>query len=325
MSGLRKVHKEELKKVPYISNVPSNGRVLFSFPYFNKNDKTFKIWLPQNNELTYLLAIPAESCYYAEEIVDASADIYIKMIDTIVRHYSFESLFEHLSSIVKDVLNCSVVVEKYFIFLERYRMTKDALSYGLIATELEYFFGNVRSLYDLLQKITKDLWTRASGKKLPDSFHEMTKKGTRLLKEKYGLPDPLVTYYINTKDFFVKCCEIRDSIYHQGFSMNLIFCMDDGFALMKDSPLFPNSLVIEFGNIWPKSKIKQNGLISVLALIAYINSRVLSSLDDFSNALTQSIVPPPSISENYRLFLRGPYVHHLLRSEEYMEKQWFQP
>ena len=146
MSGLPIVHKEELKKVPYISHTPSNGRVLFSYPYFNKNDKTFKLWFPQNNGLTCLFAMPAESCYYAEEIVDVSNDIYVKMIDTIVRHYSFESLFEYLSSIVKDVLNCSVVVEKYFIFLERYRKTKDVLSYGLIATELEYFFGNVRSL-----------------------------------------------------------------------------------------------------------------------------------------------------------------------------------
>jgi hypothetical protein len=319
------VHREELKKAPYVSHAPSNGRVLFSYPYLDENNKTFKMWFPQNNELTYLFATPVESCYYAEGIVDVSTDIYVKMIDTIVRHYSFESLFGYLSSIVRDVLNCSVVVEKYFVFLERYRLKKDALSYGLIATELEYFFGNVRSLYDLLQKMIKDLWTKVTGNKLPDSFHTMTIKGTSLLRDKYGLPDPLITYYINTKDFFVKCCEIRNSIYHQGFSMNLIFCMDDGFALEKDSPLFPNSLVVEFDNIWPKSKIKQNGLVSVLALIAYINSRVLGNLDDFSNALTQSIVPSPPISERCRLFLRDPYVHHLLKSEEYMKKQWFQP
>jgi hypothetical protein len=176
-----------------------------------------------------------------------------------------------------------------------------------------------------LQKITKDLWIKVAGKKLPNSFHDMTKKGTSVLKEKYGLPDPLITYYTNTKDFFVKCCEIRDSIYHQGRSMNLIFCMEDGFAFQKDSPFFPNSLVIEFDNIWPKSKIKQNSLVSVLALIAYINSKVLGNLDDFSKALTQSIVPPFPISDSCKLFLRGPYVHHLLRSEEYIEKQWFQP
>lgn len=30
--------------------------------------------------------------------------------------------------------------------------------------------------------------------------------------------------------------------------MNL-FCMEDGFAFQKDSPFFPNSLVIEFDNM----------------------------------------------------------------------------
>lgn len=219
---------------------------------------------------------------------------------------------------------CSVVVEKYLIFLDLYRNTKDVLTSNLITTDLEYFFGNIRSINDLLQSLIRDLWKRTSNKNLPNSFYDMVKREPNDLKRKYNLPEPLIKYYVDAKDFFLKCRGIRDGIYHRGLNIQVVFCTEDGFALQKDNPLFPNPLTSEF-KIWPEEKIKKNGLVSVLALISYINKRLLEDTDAFSQALIQSLQPLPPISETHKLFLRGPYIHHLLKSEEYLEKQWIEP
>lgn len=146
------------------------------------------------------------------------------------------------------------------------------------------------------------------------------------LQEKYNLPKPLIDYYLDTKDFFMKCRKIRDDIYHfrDSYKTGLfeaIFCMNDGFAFKKDSPLFPNPLDSIF-DIWPPEKTKENGLISVLALVSYINKKVLENIEAFSQALIESVKPLPPISGTCKVFLRGPYIHHILKSDEYLDKHW---
>ena len=267
MTRLSSVPIKELEKIPYIDYLPRDGRTFFSQPYFNPDDKTFKIYIPQAEKIIWLFAEPFESCYYAQSILDESTDIYLGVVDIIGRHYSFGSVLQNLLSIIRDILNCGVAIEKYFIFLDRFKNTKDTLSSSLVATELEYFFGNLRSLYDLLQNVIKDLWMRNTGKKLPDSFNRMVSK--KNLRETYGLPDSLVKYYTDTKVFFDKCCTIRDNIIQRGLNVQAIFCLEDGFALQKDS-IFPSPFVSEFSDIWPQEKIKKNGLVSVLALMAYV-------------------------------------------------------
>jgi len=317
---LSKVDKDELRKVPYIDYIPLDGRMVFLQPYLDKKDNTFKTFVPQGNKLTWIYAEPVESCYYAEAVIDKSKDIYLRLIDVIARQYSFDSVINTLLGIIRDIENCSVVVEKYFVFLDLFRNTEDVSTSNLITTDLEYFFGNVRSIYDLLQTLIQDLMRRTSKKKLPNRFSRMIRQNSENLRRKYDLPEALIKYYIDTKDFFVKCRDIRDSIYHRGLDIQIVFCTEDGFALQKN-PLIPNPLTSKF-DIWPEEKIKKNGLVSVLALISYINKRILDDLGTFSQVLTQSIQPLPPISETHKLFFRGPYIHHLLKSEEYLEKQW---
>lgn len=315
------VDKNELRKVPYIDHIPVDGRTVFLQPYLDKEDNTFKMFVPKGNKLTWVFAEPVEACYYAEKIVDKSKDIYIELVDVVARHYSFASAIRTLLTIIRDIENCSVVVEKYFVFLDRYKDTKDVLTYNLITTDLEYFFSNVRSFYDLVQKLIQNLWKRASNKNLPNSFHDMVKQEPESLRRKYDLPEPLIRNYIETKDFFVKCRKIRDAIHHRGLNIQIVFCTEDGFAFQKNNPLIPSSITSEF-DIWPEDKTKRNGLVSVLALISYINKRLLGDTEKFSQALIRSIQPYPPISETHKVFLRGPYTHHLLKAEEYLEKQW---
>jgi len=319
-------NKEVLKGVPYITNVPSDGRAVFLLPYFDQNDKKFKMYIPQGNKLTWLFAEPFQSCYYAESLVDISSDIYLKTVDVIVQHYSFEPVLNALIRINMDIINCGVVVEKYFIFLNLFRNTKDVSISNLVETDLEYFFANVRSIYDLLQNMIRYLWRLGTKKALPDSMRRMVQLESDNLQEKYNLPKPLIDYYLGTKDFFMKCREIRDNIYHFKGSYRTglfepIFCIDDGFAFKKDDLLFPNPLDSIF-DIWPPEKTKKNGLISVLALISYINKKVLENIEAFSQTLIESVKPLPPISKTCKVFLRSPYIHHILKSDEYLDKHW---
>jgi hypothetical protein len=284
-------------------------------------NSSFKLPLPQEGQIVLLPCEPVQACYYGEKLVDSSHDIYLKIIDFTARYYSFESMLDTLFGIMRDILNCSAVIEKYFIFLDLFRRTKDALLGNLIATDLEFFFGNIRSLYDSLQTMAKNLWRITSGKNLPEDFYDMVRLGEAELKRKYGLPEPLLKFYMDTEDFFLKCRRIRTGFHHYRIDVEAIFCLEDGFALQKNDQRSKDPITSQF-EIWPTDKIKENGLVSILALISYINMRMLEHTESFSEALFQSVKREPLISRNYKVYLRGPYVNHLLQSGEYLNRHW---
>jgi len=123
------------------------------------------------------------------------------------------------------------------------------------------------------------------------------------------------------KDFFMNCRKIRDNIYHGGLTPEFIVCFNDGFGFQKDSQFFPSEILSEF-NLWPQKKTKPNNIVSLLPLLSFINKNLLENLNVFSQSLMKSIEPLKAISNNYKLFLRGPYSHHLIKCEDYIEKQW---
>ena len=322
--------REELKKIPYITNIPSDGRFVFLLPFIDKNDNKFKMHVPHGNGLTWIYAEPQQSCYYAEEISDKSRDIYLKIVDLVVQHYSFKSVVENLFRIINDIMNCSTVVEKSLVFLNLFRQTQDISIHNMIETELEYLFANIRSLYDLSELLIRDLWKiNGSGDELPTSFFDMVKLDSAELQKKYGLPQPLIEYYSKSKDFFIACRDIRDNIFHSWNHSGLkgeigvVFCLDEGFALQKNSVFSPNPVTKEF-DIWPQEKTKENGLVSVLALISYMNNKVIDNLEELSCSLILSIKPYLPISATHKVFLRGPYVHHLVESVKYLNVQWIE-
>jgi hypothetical protein len=135
----------------------------------------------------------------------------------------------------------------------------------------------------------------------------------------------MIDYFLSSKDFFLMIRKIRDSIYHyqaarKADMISIVFCDVEGFAL-PESHLF-----VDVGSyasdIWPRKKIKPNGLMSVLALISYVIDKMVQATEGFSHALTASIVPLEPISKSYRLFVRSAYVPHLLKLDDYLNEQW---
>jgi len=325
---VRTAKREEFAKVPYVHHVPADGRTVFLAPYVDKTDHKWKVHVPSSRGLAWIFAEPVESCYYAELIADQAKDIHVEIMDVIARHYSFDPVLRNALELLRRLLNCAVVLDKYFIWLSQFRRTKNPMLANLVQTDLEFLFGNVRTSYDIMQNMLEELWKKTKQPPLKQgSFRRMVQMTPSNLEQKYGLPKPMIDYYQSTKDFFLTIRKIRDDIYHYQTApkadlTSIIFCDIEGFAL-SERHLFVG-LKSYAPDIWPTNKIKPNELVSVLALMSYIIIKTVQATEGFSQALAASIIPLESISESYRLFLRSPYVPHLLKLDRYLNEQWIE-
>lgn len=318
---MKQVSKEELKNIPYVDNIPSDGRLVYLAPYFDEKKQGFITHVPtRNNKLTWIWAEPAKSYYYSKSKFDEKSDIYLNLINVLIQNYCYDTVYHNIDGLLYDIFNCSAFFEKYFILHAHYLETGDLSTSDLIATEIECFFGNIRSLYDLLQIIIKSLWEIETKNQLKPSFASMAIKSKGELEGKYNLTASLINYYKEAAKLFLIIREIRDKIYHHGHSVYLIFCDDDGFAINKDDQTF-----YKLSHIWPKDKVKNNGLVSILALFSYINKKVIGNLDSLSSALVESITLKPPISTTHNIFVRGPYFNHLNSLDKYLDEQWYIP
>ena len=318
---MRQSSQEQLQKVPYVDNIPSDGRIIYLGPYFDEDKKEFVMHVPNgNNQLTWIFAKPSQGYYYGISKFNETNDIYLNFINVLMQNYSYDTIIHITKGIIEDIFNCSAFFEKYFILHAHYIKTKDLATSSLIATEIECFFGNIRSLYDLMQTVIKNLWEIETKGQLKPSFASMAEKSKTELKTKYDLTDSLINYYNDTAKLFLIFRKIRDKIYHSGLSVNLIFCDEDGFAIDKNDLTFS-----KLSHVWPKEKEKENGLVSLLPLFSYITKNIISNLDDLSSALVKSITLNPPISTTHKIFITGPYFNHINNLDKYLDEQWYIP
>ena len=191
---------------------------------------------------------------------------------------------------------------------------------NFVLVDIEFLFTNIRSAFDSLQFLISTVWKIEQKRDLPRHFSDIIKCNTSDFKQKYDLPISLINCYQKSKDFFDKCKQIRDGINHLSMDTKAVFCLEDGFALQKST--FLNEPITRYFDIWIPEKIKENDLVSVLALYAYLNQSFLDSTESFSESLKESVKKVSIISSKYNLFLRGPYLSHLINSNKYLEEQW---
>lgn len=316
--------KAALAKIPYVNLIPEDGRIISLLSFFDEKEKIFKLPIPKDNDIILMKATPEQGPYYARVPVDEEKDVYLKLIDYVNNVFSFPSTIHTLLGIERDILNCSAVVEKYFIFLDLFRRNRDPLIANLVMTDVEFLFGNIRSLYDSLQILLRDILERVgnvTSKKLPQSYYDVVKLENSKIQRKYNLPNPLLQFYADTRDFFLASRKIRGGFQHQRIDIPVIFSLDEGFALQKNGPFFKDPIACIF-DIWPENKIKENGLVSLLALIAHLNKTVLTHTDLLFEALSVSVSNPSPIIKEHKVFLRGPYTIHLQRLSRYLNDQW---
>lgn len=319
MGRIPTVPPAELMKVPYIANSPTDKRTVFLNPFFNRERQKFQLPFPRENKIIFLEAEPVQTCYYSDIKLDDS-DLSLKLIDYTARYFSFNSALYSLFGIMRDIFNCGVVVEKYLLYLDIFRRNKDISIMNFVSADLEFLFSNIRSAYDSLQYLLSVIWYIEKKKAMPRRFSEMMKYDEDVLIKKYDLPKLLINCYQESKDFFAKCKQIRDGIHHSAIDTQIVYCLEDGFALQKNN--FLNDPIAKSFDIWSPEKTKKNGLVSILALYAHLNKNFLDATEVFSESIKESISKIPIISPDYHLFLRGPYLKHLVDSDKYLKEQW---
>jgi hypothetical protein len=310
---------KELMRLPYIADSPADGRTVFLSPFFDEKQRKFRLPIILEDKIVFVKAEPVQACYYAINKLDHS-DLFLKLIDYTARYFSFDSVLRTLFGIIRDISNCSVIVERYFLYLDIFRKKKDVLIANFVSVDLEFLFGNIRSSYDSLQYLISTIWQIEKKKQIRSKFSDMIKHDGDYLARKYDLPTSLIDCYQKSKDFFDKIKKIRDDIHHLSINTDSVFCLKDGFALQKDSS--PKDPITKNFDIWSPEKTKKNGLVSVLALYTYLTKSFLNDTESFSESIKESISKTPMISPNYKLFLRGPYLKHLADSDRYLKEHW---
>ncbi|MHA1409292.1 MAG: hypothetical protein ACTSQY_03050 [Candidatus Odinarchaeia archaeon] len=155
---MRNVKASLLKQVPYISHIPTDGRTVFLQPYYNEKKNAFDLYNPVGDELHILWSHLTEGRYWSPRLVNLKNDLYIEFFDTLAKHYTLPHILNEMIRIEADIMNCCTVVGKYFLHLNVFLETKSQAISNMVRTDLEYYFGNVRSLYDLIQSIVQNLW-----------------------------------------------------------------------------------------------------------------------------------------------------------------------
>jgi hypothetical protein len=250
----------------------------------------------------------------------SESDLCLRLIDYTARYFSFSEDLCTLFGIIRDIFNCGVVVEKYFLYLGIFQKDKDISIGNFVSADLEFLFSNIRSAYDSLQCLISVVWYKEKKRQIPRRFSDMVKCDKSTMIKKYHLPNSLIACYQQSKDFFEICKTIRDNIHHSNVGVPAVFCLEDGFALGKDR--FLSDPIAKIFDIWPSGKTKKNGLVSVLALYAHLNKSFLNDTESFSESLKESCPKVPMISTKYTLFLRGPYLQRLADSDKYLREQW---
>jgi hypothetical protein len=257
MAHIPTVSREELLKIPYVANSPTDKRTVFLNPFFDEKQKKWELPFPQENKIIFLQGEPIQMCYYSEEKLGDS-DLFLKLIDYTARYFSFAPALYSLFGIIRDIFNCGVVVERYFLYLDMFRKNKDTSIMNFVTADLEFLFSNIRSAYDSLQYLISAIWYRGKKKALPKKFSDVIKWDATALTKKYDLPESLISCYQNSKDFFEKCKQIRNGIHHLSMDTKIVYCLDDGFALQKGN--FLNDPITKHFDIWSPEKTKKKWL-----------------------------------------------------------------
>jgi hypothetical protein len=329
------VNLAELDKIPYYQNKPTDGRAAAVFPFWENGE--FRVPFPHPRKKEIVIMKPdalLRGAYLSKQAADATVDFCIPLADLVVQRLSFPGLLKISDTITNDILNFGAVLEKYDIIHSALKKNVTGIQDPtfLIATELEFLFENLRSLYDQLQLIIKSVWGKTLLSEPGLKKQELSEKFSRVvffgqddrilsaeeITTRYGLPSPLATFYYEQANFFKLCREIRNNVTHHGASPSdgPIYHLINGFAV--DVTMYPYSGF----NCWKSETLQNEKLGSVRALIAYIALQAINATSIYANTLQSCITLPEPIAAGWHLYVRNAYVPHIHRLEEYIRQPW---
>jgi hypothetical protein len=104
------VNRKIVETYPFVNNIPNDGRVIFSVPYYDTEDEKFK--LTTNDPVhTYSYAEPVQGSYWSKQVDDPNRDLYISLIHSLTNNYSFPDICNVRISLENDLFNMSTILE----------------------------------------------------------------------------------------------------------------------------------------------------------------------------------------------------------------------
>lgn len=322
------ISKAEIRKLPFIDHIPCDGKKVFLQPMYSEKERRFKLYIPY--EKGKLVEIkngePVESLYWSKDIVDSESDIYIELVHLLVNYFSFPKLSSVLISIVNDILNLGTIIYKQLILFDclKDNSRPKVLAGRIYKTEIEYFMGLIRSFYGLKYEVLRYLFYKCRLLELPDSLGkiaDMIYRGNEIEK-KYKLNQSIINYWNQILPLFRVCRTMRDKIYHRGTEPDMIFITENGPGVSIDREPFS-----EFKNfVWSDEVSQKNMLENNIASLFYffnkITKLVTESAELFATTLKETFRPLQPISEEYKVYLRGPEIMYLNSVQNYLNEYW---
>ncbi len=322
----------EFREFPYYRNIPKDGRTIFLNPLFNheKNDWVLLVQVNPDKLQRLMGGEPIVSCYLGFQPANPKRDFEFNLGTFIVQHVSFPGIAGPLFTLENDIHNCCAILEKFLLISNKDKSQRDGLNL-LLRTELEYLIVVIRSIYDLLQKLSKNATAlvreveepkRRVIQNLPDSFADVVLSGdqirsTEQIQEKFRLPVPLANFYASEANHFQWLRDLRVAIEHHGQTIHSIYDLDEGVAIsVRESPW--NNLPI-----WQEPKLIRNEhLGSLRAVFIFLVSDVIEMTTRYANAFAASVPLPPAIEPGMKLFVRNYFSHHLVNMREAIASPW---
>jgi len=322
---------EEAKKLPFVKHIPRDGRAISNYSFYDHKNKDWIRYIPIGQGK--LARIDGGKVvfggYLASKPENPDQDLTFPLGTFIIQHLSFREMINVIHGLESDFHNCSSILEKYLLLSSLPKAQREG-AWQLQTVELESLIVIIRSIYDLLQKISKLAAAQIRNlhephdrivMDLPDSFATIVMHGSRRrskdeLIERYRLPSPLAEFYFTESEHFQWLRDLRDAVEHHGKSPGMIFDIEDGMAIKADEEPW------SFLPIWKPELLRPNGLGSLRAIFLYLVSQALELTTRYVRAYSSCIAVPLAIGPGYRFYIRDFFSHHLVNLRSSLESPW---
>ncbi|HYW18774.1 MAG TPA: hypothetical protein VE956_05555 [Nodularia sp. (in: cyanobacteria)] len=302
--------------LPYLKLNALKGRPIPLHTFHDGN--RWHLWIPLENGLLQPIRVHdcVETIYLAPKPVRIS-DAYFRFFDFIYKHVESKHTNSFIAALTSDVFNLGASLKK----LDLLRTFENFEGKSrLVSTELEYLLVLCRSMFDLLQEISKRIWdtielldTSIKKQKLPDSFgkvvlYQNSIQSPQDIQKRFGLPLSLAEWYSECYPFFCKLKKVRDAIVHQPIQQPLIYINDKGFSIGVDSSPLPFREMMQ----WPEHILENGRIGSLNYFVAYFIHETLDACEKFVVAITREIHFAPDFAPDFAFFMRSPSMASLL-------------
>jgi hypothetical protein len=254
----------------------------------------------------------------AEAPAAAERDLFLPLSTLVVQQLSFAPVQRWLEPLETDYHRSAAILQKFHI-ISQLRGSPGLKASLLALSELEYLLFLLRSQYDVLQRLLKevaalvrDLTTGSKAiQDLPETFRgvvleEEKPRSVDAIVSAYHMPRPLAEWYAAQTPSFAQLRYLRDGITHRGQDLPSVFPAPDGLAVDVREPPWAKTPV------WEDAASKRGHLGSLRRLFSRFILTTHQACTRFAELMPTILRLPEPVHPDLRVYLRSPFGHWLV-------------